>query len=212
MTREDYLRELSKHLKKLPKQDFDDAMNHYEECFDEVGAEGELDLMNEWGSPENLARETIANLLSEELGGKENLDTFETEGKSKKRKEKNLKKIVLLSVLCILAAPIGLPLTIAIFAMFFSVIIVIFSLLFALACACVAAFAMTAKLVFAAIILFSASPSAALILLGMGILGISAALFFAVLIAYLYKFVLYLSQKTVSKMREKRREHHEKIA
>ncbi|MDO4772054.1 MAG: DUF1700 domain-containing protein [Bacillota bacterium] len=212
MTRESYLKELSKHLKKLPKQDFDDAMNHFQECFDEVGAEGEADLMKEWGSPENLAGETIANLLNQELGGRELIDTLELESGPKTKKDKSLKKIMLLSALCILAAPIGLPLTIAIFAMFFSAIIVIFSLLFALACACIAAFAMTAKLLVAAVLVFSTSSSAALILIGMGILGISAALLFAVLIAYLYQSVLYLSQKISTKMRDKRRKHYEKTA
>ena len=36
MNREEYLRELSKYLKKLPKKDYDDTMNYFEEYFDEV--------------------------------------------------------------------------------------------------------------------------------------------------------------------------------
>ena len=50
MNREEYLRELSKYLKKLPKKDYDDTMNYFEEYFDEVGVEGEQDLIRELGS------------------------------------------------------------------------------------------------------------------------------------------------------------------
>lgn len=43
MNREEYLKELSKYLKRLPKKDYDDTMNYFEEYFEEVGIEGEQD-------------------------------------------------------------------------------------------------------------------------------------------------------------------------
>lgn len=39
MTRNDYLQELDKHLKKLPQQDYREAMDYFTEYFDEAGPE-----------------------------------------------------------------------------------------------------------------------------------------------------------------------------
>lgn len=70
MNREEYLRELSKYLKKLPKKDYDDTMNYFEEYFDEVGVEGEQDLIRELGSPSAAASEILSKLLNENASKK----------------------------------------------------------------------------------------------------------------------------------------------
>ena len=83
MNREEYLKELSKYLKRLPKKDYDDTMNYFEEYFEEVGIEGEQDLIRELGSPSTAASEILSKLLNENEGkneGKNKLFNFEKEG------------------------------------------------------------------------------------------------------------------------------------
>ncbi len=117
MNRAQYLKELSKYLDKLPKADFDDAINHFEECFDEVGVEGEAGLIAELGQPRVVATDLLSNLIVED----KQVDDPVVEPK----KNNEFGKILLISLLCILAAPIGLPLTIAFIALVFALLIVV---------------------------------------------------------------------------------------
>ena len=47
MTRNDYLKQLDKHLKKLPQQDYQEAMDYFTEYFDEAGPENEAQVIQE---------------------------------------------------------------------------------------------------------------------------------------------------------------------
>ena len=44
MTREEYLRQLQHYLKRLPKEDYDSAMEYFTEYFEEAGPEGEQEI------------------------------------------------------------------------------------------------------------------------------------------------------------------------
>ena len=65
MTRNDYLKQLDKHLKKLPQQDYQEAMDYFTEYFDEAGPENEAQVIQELGSPKEAAKEIINNILDE---------------------------------------------------------------------------------------------------------------------------------------------------
>lgn len=65
MTRNDYLKQLDKHLKKLPQQDYQEAMDYFTEYFDEAGPENEALVIQELGSPKEAAKEIINNILDE---------------------------------------------------------------------------------------------------------------------------------------------------
>ena len=43
MTRKEYMEQLKKYLKRLPKEDYDNAIEYFSEYFDEAGPENELD-------------------------------------------------------------------------------------------------------------------------------------------------------------------------
>lgn len=62
MNREEYLNQLKKHLKKLPKSDYENAMEYFTEYFEEVG---EQQAMEELGTPEEAAADIVNNLLSQ---------------------------------------------------------------------------------------------------------------------------------------------------
>ena len=47
MTRQEYMEELKKYLKRLPKEDYDNAIEYFSEYFDEAGPEYEQQVMEE---------------------------------------------------------------------------------------------------------------------------------------------------------------------
>lgn len=213
MNKTEYLNELSKYLKKLPKSDYEDAMNHFEESFDEVGEEGEEELMKEFGSPRKLASEIISKLLSEEMR-MENVTREETGDEDREdeskisrtgKKKNRLSKVFLLLILAILAAPIGLPLTIAAFALLFSFVIVSISLLFAIVCSIFTGIFIGVKMIIVSFFLIPKLMSAGILLLGMGLAIISIGLFLGVFLFYFKNFLVFIFQKMFQKIKEKRR-------
>lgn len=109
MTRTEYLKELNHYLKKLPAKDYAEAMDYFNEYFDEAGEENEEAVIAELGTPKQAAHDLITNLLDKEW-------TNDTEKTS-------IKKVLLLSFLALMAAPIAFPLLIIILAVLFSVFV-----------------------------------------------------------------------------------------
>ena len=72
-------------MRKLPKHDYDDAMDYFEEYFQETDEAGAQKLIEEMGTPKEAARELIANLLDKKMDEAyicdENNDRMETSGK-----------------------------------------------------------------------------------------------------------------------------------
>lgn len=62
-TKKEYLDQLHKYLKKLPREDYEDAMEYFTEYFEETDDEGAQKLMEELGTPKQAARDLIGNLL-----------------------------------------------------------------------------------------------------------------------------------------------------
>ena len=80
MTRKEYMEQLRKYLKRLPKEDYDNAIEYFSEYFDEAGPENEQQVMEELGEPKEAARELLLNLLQESVGeGKDSTVEKETE-------------------------------------------------------------------------------------------------------------------------------------
>lgn len=65
MTRTEYLAALEIHLKTLPETDYKEALDYFEEYFEEAGPENEAQVIEELGNPKEAAEEIIRSLLSE---------------------------------------------------------------------------------------------------------------------------------------------------
>lgn len=63
MNREQYLKELRKYLKRLPKEDYENAMEYFTEYFDDVKNDDKA--IRELGSPREAASELLAALLDQ---------------------------------------------------------------------------------------------------------------------------------------------------
>ena len=55
MNRKDFIQKLRRELAKLPAEEREAAIEYYEEYFDEVGPEGEQELLQQLGSPKRVA-------------------------------------------------------------------------------------------------------------------------------------------------------------
>lgn len=64
LTKEEYLAQLKKYLKRLPKEDYNNAMDYFTEYFEDAGSEGETSLMQELGTPKEAAYDILDNLIS----------------------------------------------------------------------------------------------------------------------------------------------------
>ena len=56
MTKTEYMKLLSKKLRRLPKEDYNRAVEYFEEYFAEAGPENEQQAIRDLGSPEEAAR------------------------------------------------------------------------------------------------------------------------------------------------------------
>ena len=81
MTREEYMTKLQKYLRKLPKQDYEDAIEYFNEYFSDTDEEGQQRLMEELGTPKEAAADLMYNLLDRKI---QEQDESGEEKKSKK--------------------------------------------------------------------------------------------------------------------------------
>lgn len=102
MTKVDYLAKLDKYLRKLPKEDYQEAMDYFSEYFEEAGPENEAQVIAELGTPKEAARDIISRLLDEKI-----IDQEKT--------PKSRVSMVWLAILAILSAPVTLPLALFLF-------------------------------------------------------------------------------------------------
>ena len=59
MTRNEYMEQLKRYLRRLPKEDYENAVEYFSEYFDEAGPENEQQMMKDLGDPKEAAREVL---------------------------------------------------------------------------------------------------------------------------------------------------------
>ena len=121
-TKTEYLQQLEKYLKKLPKEDFEDAMEYFIEYFEDTDDEGAQALMDELGTPKEAARDLMTNLLNRKLtdassgaetSGSTSYDAVSHSGAGRTTGRKIWKSILWISLLVLFAIPIGAPLLVS---------------------------------------------------------------------------------------------------
>lgn len=131
MNKNEYMKVLSHSLRRLPKEDFDQAMEYFEEYFAEAGPENEQQAIEDLGAPGDAAKELIMNLAA----------------KNAAEPPKTVKRgfrAVWIGLLSICAAPIALPVAFALVVLIGSLI---FAVLFLLAGIWISALAVIATAV-----------------------------------------------------------------
>ena len=200
MTREEYMAKLQKYLRKLPKQDYEDAIEYFNEYFSDTDEEGQQKLMEELGTPKEAAADLMCNLLDRKL---QEQDTDIEEKKSKKG-------IITLSVLAILSTPVTVPLFIALLAVLFAVAICVVCVFFSDFIAAFGVLLIGGKLLLRGLVSFPYSLSGALTVTGCGLFGIGCAILLYILGIYLCKWTGMLLVKLAQVLAGKRGKNHEK--
>ena len=116
MTRTEYIAKLTKYLRKLPQQDYEEAIEYFMEYFEEAGPENEARVIAELGTPKESAHEVISRLLEEKI----------VEDKSSLR---NKTTILWIAILAVLASPVALPILLFFLAMIVTLLMIIFAVI-----------------------------------------------------------------------------------
>ena len=116
MTRTEYIAKLTKYLRKLPQQDYEEAIEYFMEYFEEAGPENEARVIAELGTPKEAAHEVISRLLEEKI----------VEDKSSLR---NKTAILWIAILAVLASPVALPILLFFLAMLLTLLVIIFAVI-----------------------------------------------------------------------------------
>ncbi len=106
MNKNDFITTLKRHLKHLPKEDFDDAIAYYTEYLEEMGVDAQSDVTSKLGTPADAAREIIANCTEKHINDQKEKGSL-----------KNSTTIIRMTILAILASPIAIPLATAAIAL-----------------------------------------------------------------------------------------------
>ncbi len=206
MTKTEYLQQLKKYLKRLPKEDYENAMEHFTEYFEDIGKEREQEAMEELGTPKEAAAELLKNLLRKDL---EITEDIEEKKNLKNKKRVSAKRNIWISCLAIMAAPIALPVAFTIVACFFTLFLCLGCVLLMLGCLSLAAILVGIKLLLRGLVAIPYSLSGAGMISGMGFFGIGLSILFWILVIYFYQWMkkLYLYfMKKIAERKEKKDE------
>ena len=201
MSKEEYLNQLHKYLRKLPKQDYDDAMDYFEEYFQETDEAGAQKLIEEMGTPKEAARELIANLLDETYMSDENNDRMGTSGKQSSKGG-----TFWVACLAILALPVGAPLLLVILAVLACVLVCV-----AIALVCVFIFAIClllvgGKLWIRGLFAITTSVSGFAMVSGCGLFAFGIGILLVILTIYLCKWCGFLFVRLAHWISNRKRE------
>ncbi len=141
MSKTQFLADLKYRLRKLPHDDYEEAMTYYEEYFAE--ADNDQAAIRELGTPEQVAAKIFADSAAKPKGG--------------------LGALAIILIIC--SFPILLPIGLALFALLVALFAVLFAL-FAAACAIIVYGAVSAL---ASLALIAVNPLTMFLLFGLGL-------------------------------------------
>lgn len=116
MNKQEYKKQLKEKLKRLPKEDFERAIEYFEEYFADAGEENEASAIEDLGSPQEAAEQIICDMAL-------------SYSKEPVKDVKSGMNALWVAVLALFAAPIALPLLLAGIVMLLAVVVMIWALL-----------------------------------------------------------------------------------
>ena len=202
MSKEEYLNQLHKYLRKLPRQDYEDAMEYFTEYFQETDEEGAAELMKELGTPKEAARELMANLLDKKIEEHQN---YETDGQTRPEKKGSGKHVIWIALLVLFAAPVGAPLLVALAAVVLSLVVCMLAILLCVVLFAACLIIIGGKIIVRGILAVPISMSGFAMLTGSGLLAMGAGILGVLLCIYLCKWSSMLIAKLVCKITNRKR-------
>ena len=174
MTKTEYMKKLAHNLRRLPKEDYDRAVEYFEEYFAEAGPENEQQAISDLGSPDEAAKALIVDLAAQNI----------------KEKPKTMKRglsTLWIAVLAVCSAPVTLPVAICILAVIGAVLLCVGIALFCVVITAIAVAASGILSLFGGIILLFRSLGDGLCNIGLGLFSTGAGILFVYCAILLFK-------------------------
>lgn len=185
MNRTEYLNQLQKYLRKLPKTDYENAIDYFTEYFDEAGEENEEQAIKELGSPKEAASELLQNLLEQDVKiGKGKEETEET-------KKPSVKRTFLIMFLALLTTPLGVPAICGVMVIMLAVVFALLVIMAVVLLISVALIYMGGKYFVYGIMAIPKSLSGACMLTGAGMVGVGSGVLLSLLVGCLCRGILW---------------------
>lgn len=217
MNRKEFLRKLQLELYKLPRHEIDDAIAYYNEYFEEAGADQEQAVIKELGTPSKIATQIKADYAVRQLESMEsnrgnrddnnarynpgNNSNYNT-GTGNNRNDKAPGKlsaawwVVIGIVGGIFAAPVAIPVAFALAAVLVSLFIGIVALLIAGLVTAIVLIVLSIVAVIVGLTLLATSAPLAVLVIGIGLMGIALmALFTVGIVALSNLFFQFIARK-----------------
>ena len=214
MNRETYLKELKKYLKRLPEDDYKNAMEYFTEYFEEAGPDHEAEAIRELGSPREAAAELLSALIDEKTGTSSSTGDKVQSRRYRSgdpipqgRRSDSPLRILLIVCLAIFAAPVALPLAASAFVLLLAGVAIVVSVVFCIFICSVSMVLVGIYSVIRAFALLTVSLPGFLVIAGGGLLsvGLGCLLFIASL--FLCKWFITWLVRLIQKMIGKRKEN-----
>lgn len=212
MNREEYMRLLAIALKDIPQSEKEEALQYYNDYFDDAGAENEQDVMKALGSPASLAESIQKEFSTGERKFENYRNTYgqsdyqngymnNEAGKTKKKMSGGM--IALIVILVILASPMLLAVGAALIGILLGIFGAILGVVASLAAVVLALVCVVIACITVAISLGMMSPFSAVVLVGIGLATIGICIFLVMAIVWLFGVALPWIVKGIGKLFKK---------
>ena len=185
MNREEYMAGLRKYLKGLPKKDYENAIQYFNEYFEDAGRENEQKVIQELGTPKQAASDILNNLLTEKVITKENNHGNE----QSTARNKGLFNAIWITCLVLFAAPIGFPILICLLVLLFVAVVLISVFVFVI---CILGFVFInigGRIFLCGISMLSSSAAGGILLIGGSLFSVGIIILLGLLAVYLCRAV-----------------------
>ena len=184
MTKQEFLTALSAELAALPEEERKLATAYYDDYFADAGAENELAVLRELGSPKAVAQSILEDYYKDKPG---------RELQAKPPVAENPKQAIPLwaiVLIALFAIPVGIPLLGGLFGTAFGILVAILAVFFSLGVVAAALLISGIAVIFASIAAFIAEPLAGLLTLGTGLLLTGIGVVGTILIVKFYVYII----------------------
>nr|WP_275891418.1 DUF1700 domain-containing protein [Ruminococcus sp. OA3] len=190
------MKQMRHHLRRLPKEDYDRAIEYFEEYFEEAGPECEQQAIEDLGLPE-IAADQIIRDLAMENAAKPNVSV------------KRGMSAVWVGILAVFAAPIGLPLALAAGAVLLAIVLVVLSIIFAVFITAVTLAASAVPLLIGSIWLLFTSPVNGLANIGLSLIAVGIGIWIIKGCIWLCRWFLNLMTRLFGRIARRGSNHEE---
>jgi len=192
MNRSEFFTKLEQGLSKVSKEERDAALNYYHEYFDDAGPENEQRVIEELGSPVQIAARIKADIAVKQL-----------DEDTKPSMKKGISAVWLV-ILAILAAPIALPLAIGAAALGIGLLAALIGVIIALVAGVAAFFIGGVVVIAAGIAVMATSVPTAIFSIGVGLLALGGSILIGILVVLAARGIFGSMAKIMNKQLNKK--------